>query len=123
MGGVNGQTCTKCALAGVYGTKGSAAAGNFPGGRSYAVGWVDGNGNLWLLGGQGLDSAGSSGGLNDLWSFSPSTGQWTWIGGSDTIAAASGGGVYGTLGTAASSNLSGSRHRAVGWTELEPQDF
>jgi N-acetylneuraminic acid mutarotase len=118
MGGVNGQTCTKCSLPGIYGTKGSAEAANFPGGRSPAAGWVDGSGNLWLFGGSGLDSAGNSGSLNDLWSFSPSTGQWTWVGGNNTIAAAgSGDGVYGTLGTAASSNLPGSRSGAVGWTD------
>jgi hypothetical protein len=55
------------------------AAGNIPGARSGAVSWTDKTGNLWLYGGDGLDAAGTQGTLNDLWEFSPSTGEWTWM--------------------------------------------
>ena len=36
---------------GVYGTLGTPAAGNIPGGRLDAASWTDDNGNLWLFGG------------------------------------------------------------------------
>ena len=63
---------------GVYGTLGQPAAGNVPGGRSGAVGWIDSKGNLWLFGGNNEYLMG--GNLNDLWEFNPSTNQWAWMG-------------------------------------------
>jgi N-acetylneuraminic acid mutarotase len=98
--------------AGIYGTLGVAAAGNVPGARCQAVGWTDSAGNLWLFGGLGLDSTGSSQNLNDLWKFSG--GEWTWMGGSN-IGEQSG--VYGTLGTASSANVPGARALALSWTD------
>jgi N-acetylneuraminic acid mutarotase len=56
---------------GAYGTLGSPAAGNAPGGRDETVGWTDSQGNLWLFGGTGVDAAGSIGSLNDVWKFEP----------------------------------------------------
>jgi len=41
---------------------------------------TDPAGNVWLFGGQGYDSAGKVGLLNDLWQYNPTTKQWTWIG-------------------------------------------
>ena len=55
---------------GTYGTKGLAAADNIPGARFAAVSWLDSSGNVWLSGGQGRDSAGTEGLLNDLWVYS-----------------------------------------------------
>lgn len=81
---------------GVYGTAGMAAAGNVPGSRALATAFVDSAGNFWLFGGQGFGAIGGSGLLNDLWSFSPTSGQWTWVGGWKTVNAA---GVYGTKST------------------------
>jgi hypothetical protein len=51
---------------GVYGTEGTPAPQNVPGSRSEAVTWTDQKGNLWLFGGEGFDSAGNSGYLNDF---------------------------------------------------------
>ncbi len=56
---------------GVYGTLGVAAAGNVPGGREYAVSWTDSSGNFWLSGGEGVNSTGTYGDLNDLWNYQP----------------------------------------------------
>jgi hypothetical protein len=42
-----------------------------PGGRSNATQWVDSNGQLWLFGGAGYDSTGTSGYLNDMWRYLP----------------------------------------------------
>ena len=40
---------------GIYGTLGTAAAGNIPGGRDSAATWTDSKGNFWLFGGEGID--------------------------------------------------------------------
>jgi N-acetylneuraminic acid mutarotase len=42
-----------------------------PGGRQAAAPWIDSGGNLWLLGGLGVDSNDNSGYLNDLWRYTP----------------------------------------------------
>jgi len=99
---------------GSYGTLGTAAAGNSPGARDGQSAWIDASGKLWLFGGLGFDSAGNGGDLNDLWTFSPATGQWTWVSGASTEGA---GGVYGTLGTPAATNAPGSRESAVSWID------
>ncbi len=99
---------------GVYGTLGTPAAGNTPGGRMNANSWTDKGGNLWLFGGVGVDSTGAVNPLNDLWEFNPTTRLWTWMGGGNT-----GGqlGVYGTLGTPAVGNVPGARSAASSWTD------
>lgn len=113
---------------GVYGTLGTPAAGNIPGGRESSAVWTDSSGNLWLFGGFGADSVGFMNNLNDLWEFNPSTNEWAWMGGSSNNVSSdiSGGisgdpphqpGVYGTLGTSAPGNYPGSRVSAIGWTE------
>lgn len=100
---------------GVYGTLGIAASNNVPGPRDSAVSWTDGGGNLWLFGGEGFDSNGTEGQLNDLWEFSPTSKEWTWVGGSNTGNAK---GVYGTLGTASVSNVPGARGSGGGGASL-----
>jgi N-acetylneuraminic acid mutarotase len=99
---------------GVYGTRGVSAAANVPGARLIPVTWMDTNGNLWLFGGEGYDSTGSQGELNDLWEYSPSSGNWTWIGGSGTVSPT---GVYGTEGVAAAANVPAGRDGAAAWTD------
>jgi hypothetical protein len=56
---------------GVFGTKGTAAAGNIPGPRWDAAGWIDANGNMWLFGGFVQNAAGVREYLNDLWKYEP----------------------------------------------------
>jgi N-acetylneuraminic acid mutarotase len=100
--------------AGTYGAEGVAAATNLPGAREFPVSWVDATGDLWLFGGQGYDSSGSSGQLGDLWRYDHNSGQWVWEGGSASIDSP---GVYGTQGVSASANVPGARDRANGWTD------
>jgi hypothetical protein len=97
-----------------YGIQGIVATDNVPGARIGEVIWSDRMGNLWLFGGRGYDSTGAVGLLNDLWSYSQTTQQWTWIGGSNTTNSI---GIYGTLGSAAPGNVPGARTGAVSWTD------
>jgi hypothetical protein len=99
---------------GTYGTLGTAAPSNIPGGRQGAVSWTDAAGNFWLFGGEGIDSTSGAPGiaqLNDLWKYST---VWTWMGGSNI---ANQGGAYGTLGIADVGNVPGARSEAVSWTD------
>jgi hypothetical protein len=89
---------------GVYGTQGVPAATNIPGGREYAVSWIDGSGNLWLFGG----------GYNDLWEYSPTTNLWTWVSGSSS---GSHPGVYGTESVPAATNVPGTRESSATWVD------
>jgi N-acetylneuraminic acid mutarotase len=115
---------------GVYGTLGVPAAGNIPSGRSNATGWTDSSGNFWLFGGQGWNTGMYDIYFNDLWEFNPSTNEWAWMGGSNTVGSdctltselnAQQGcglpGVYGTLGLPSAGNSPGSRSKASSWTD------
>jgi environmental stress-induced protein Ves len=97
---------------GVYGT----GSGFVPGARIGAVGWKDSSGNLWLFGGYGFDSLSTDdpGPLNDLWEYSPSTKEWSFISGSEFI---NGTGTYGTKGNGNSKNVPGSRYYASASTD------
>ena len=97
---------------GLYGTQGIASPSNTPGARVLAISWIDAAGNLWLFGGDGFDSIGQLGQLNDLWKYSG--GQWTWVGGSNIIGRQ---GTYGTLATPAQTNIPGSRTQGPGWVD------
>ncbi len=102
-----------------YGTLGTPAPGNTPGGLQGASGWVDSNGNFWLFGGynslwhpEGINQT-SEGTWNDLWEFMPSTGEWVCIEKGDGV------GNFGTLGTAAPGNLPPPRSDAAIWRDLD----
>ncbi len=97
---------------GSYGTKGIAGVANVPGGREAAALWIDGNGNIWLFGGMGIDSNGSGGDLNDLWKYDGT--NWTWVSGSKTSDQL---GIYGTMGVAAAGNAPGARYNATTWID------
>jgi len=99
---------------GIYGTQGKPSSSNIPGGREQASGWTDASGNFWLFGGNGYDSAGTYGFLNDLWEYSPSAGQWTWVGGPSVVNQPA---TYGTQGTAASGNIPGARNACANWLD------
>ncbi len=100
--------------AGTYGTLGTPASGNIPGGRDSAASWTDSSGNFWFFGGEGYDANGNWFDSNDLWEFAPSTSQWVWIGGSSS---GNQSGVYGTLGIPAAGNVPGGRERAANWID------
>jgi N-acetylneuraminic acid mutarotase len=93
-----------------YGPLGSPGSAYIPGARNGAVSWIDHGGNLWLFGG----SAGG-GLLNDLWEYTPGSGQWTWVSGSSTANAA---GTYGPMGSPGVNYAPGARQSATAWVDL-----
>jgi N-acetylneuraminic acid mutarotase len=99
---------------GIYGTKGVAATTNKPGSRQDYSSWKDNNGDLWLFGGMGLASVGGNNTLNDLWRYTISTNQWTWISGTNTSNGLS---KFGTKGIGSSTNTPGSRYGSFSWAD------
>src|SRR6185437_6169009 len=87
----------------VYGTMGVASPLNNPGGRTAAFSWSDSAGNLWLFGGSvfGNNNQGAVNSYyNDVWEFNPTSGQWTWVAGSNIAPAAGGAGPSARSGAA-----------------------
>jgi N-acetylneuraminic acid mutarotase len=128
MGGSSTVPSELSAQPGVYGTLGTPAQGNTPGGREYALGWTDSSGNFWLFGGL-LPFSSQWNYLNDLWKFDPVTSEWTWISGSSSTAGTNcpvfssisycgRSGTYGTVGTPATGNTPGGRYQAETWVDL-----
>ena len=101
-------------ISGVYGTKGVSAPSNKPGGTTEAASWIDAVGNLWMFGGIRVDVNGVTDVMNDLWKFSPASGEWTWVSGDNTWNQL---GVYGTKGVANATNKPGGRSHTRGWTD------
>lgn len=103
------------ANAGSYGAQGVAAVGNVPPARTNAMCWVDSAGLFWLLGGAQLNPNGTYLAVfNDLWNYNPTSGLWTWVGGSSSPGAV---GVYGTQGVAAGTNVPGARLGGSVWLD------
>jgi len=100
--------------AGSYGIKGEPDENNVPGAREKSTSWTDSSGNLWLFGGEGCDSTGNFGGLNDLWRYDPETNEWTWVSGSDWRNA---GATYGIKGLPDVTNVPGGRIASISWTD------
>ena len=111
---INGpQTAT----APVYGVLGTPSPSNLPGVRQQASSWTDSKGNLWMFGGEGVDSSGQLGYLNELWEYVPANNEWAWMGGSKAAGGPSSPGVYGTLGMPAPGNVPPGREGAATWTD------
>ncbi len=104
---------------------------NAPSSRQLAATWYSG-GKLWMFGGNGYDSYGTAGPLNDLWNCTPGTGTgtssitnanvaivtcvWTWVAGANHADTQ---GYYpSSPGTFSATSLPGSRSAAATWTDL-----
>jgi hypothetical protein len=62
------------------GLRGIASPFAWPGARSQASAWQSPDGKFWLFGGDGQSSLYAGGGnLNDVWTYDPATGFWTWV--------------------------------------------
>lgn len=100
---------------GSNGTLGVPSSTNIPGGRYSAAPVFDNWGNLWLFGGIGYPGSAGIGRLNDLWRYTPSTDEWTWMKGANAVNI---NGVYGTQGVSAPANNPGSRYYNIYWKDL-----
>jgi N-acetylneuraminic acid mutarotase len=120
MGGTNTLTCdiqtAICRGTAVFGTLGTPAAENIPGGHDSSATWTDSSGHFWLFGGSYTGDDVDGGYANDLWEFDPATDEWAWMGGSSSFNQP---GVYGTLGTPAPGNIPGARSGASTWTDSQ----
>ena len=97
-----------------YGTPGVANGTNFPGPRQDPATWKDGAGNFWMFGGNGWDGNGGWDYLDDLWTYSPSSSQWTWVAGGTTALTPI---VPGTKGVGSTSNHPGARAGMQTWVD------
>lgn len=100
--------------AAVYGAQGIGDVTNIPGPRSNHKIWIDAAGDLWIFGGFGFDINGTDGYLNDLWKYSISTGEWTWVSGSSEQDQA---GVFGELNEFNDANMPGARSATLQWLD------
>jgi N-acetylneuraminic acid mutarotase len=97
---------------GDYGTILLPAPTNIPGARVNSVNWLDDGHEFWLFGGEGYDSAGDIGYLNDLWRYDGT--NWTWISGNNLRNQE---GIYGTQGVPAAGNIPGARYFSISWID------
>jgi N-acetylneuraminic acid mutarotase len=102
---------------GVAGSLGVANPAYDPGSRADASSATDANGNVWLFGGDGFDVNSLYGILNDLWMYNPTTNEWAWEGGLNTVPAKATGnaGNYGPIGVAGTDFYPGGRDTALMW--------
>jgi hypothetical protein len=99
--------------AGNYGELRTPSTSNVPGARSGASNWIDAKGNLWLFGGV-YSTTSKVTLLNDLWKFSPSTDEWTWMGGSKKPNQT---GKFDTLGATSTAYIPTARASASSWVD------
>jgi hypothetical protein len=108
--------------------------GGLPGGRQTATLVADTAGNLWLFGGLGLDSQGTSNPgnvgslpngaapegalLNDMWQYNIASQTWTWVSGGGATGLANQIGMYGQQQVPATGFFPGSRWNSSGWIDL-----
>lgn len=96
----------------VFGTMGVSSPSVNPGTRN-TEGIGDASGNLYVFGGQVYTATGFGKG-NDLWKYTISNNQWTWIGGTQY---SSGNGAYGTQGVFSATNVPTGRYGHVMWVD------
>ena len=100
-----------------YGTMGIPSPSNKPGSRRGSTG-VTYNGKIYMYGGYGLPKyvlLNAEIYVNDLWSYDPSSNNWTWVKGDDVMASFYGN--YGTKGISNVSNRPEGREGANSWVE------
>ena len=102
----------------IYPPLGTGTANATPGGRIGSVTWTDKSGNFWLFGGEANLDANTGGQQNDLWKYSPASGTWSWMQGSQTSYATP---SFGALGIADATHGPGALSGALTWTDASGQ--
>jgi hypothetical protein len=97
-----------------YGTLGTGSTANIPPARAASLAVTDTSGRVWLFGGGTGINSGTITAFSDLWSFDPSTSQWTWVNGPQGTNTK---GVYGSMGVGAATNQPGARYFSAGWAD------
>ena len=93
-----------------YGIQGIPDSLNHPAGFYEGSEWTDKNGNFWFFEGQSV-----YGYRNDLWKYTPSTNEWTWMKGSGVLNDT---GSYGIQGVPSITNLPcGKGYGTATWTD------
>jgi N-acetylneuraminic acid mutarotase len=96
-----------------HGTINVSSSMNSPGARAGALTWADqSNDILWLFGGETHDS----GFMSDLWKYTISTGQWTWVHGPST---GNNTAVLGTIGVPSVTNNPSARATGTTWRDQD----
>jgi Bacterial Ig domain/Concanavalin A-like lectin/glucanases superfamily/PKD domain/Putative Ig domain/Galactose oxidase, central domain/Calx-beta domain len=99
---------------GVYGELNGISSVAVPGARSYATGWTDENGLLYLFGGNGLGAAPRTiGFLSDVWVYYPESNRWSWVKGSPALGSTT---VSALLGVSNVLNNPSGRAGATAWS-------
>jgi len=103
-----------------YGTLGVPDPANTPPPLRFASGFTGSDGNLWLIGGMGLDAHQVLGPLNALWKYDPLKNEWAQMSGStefiDGVPFAA---VYGSKGVPAKANTPGSITQPETWSTAD----
>jgi len=100
---------------GIYGNKYQFHFNNTPGARTYSITWRIEN-SFFLFGGDGYDSLGDHGKLNDFWEYSLITKNWRWLNGSNIEDQP---GSYGIKNEFNVNNFPGGRQMAKSWSRNE----
>lgn len=105
---------------GTYGSEGSPAQANVPGQRTSSGAWIDNSGKLWLFGGvtPGNNPDVCCSVSNDLWSYDPASGEWTWVSGA-MVNGSSAAASYGTQGMPGVGNVPGGRFAAASFIDSD----
>lgn len=101
---------------GNYGTQGTGSTNNIPGSKHGSTGFCDDLGNFYVFGGVGYTGnvGDNDGETNDLWKYTTSNHEWTWVNGTSQ---GNQHGVYGTLGSSNPFNTPGGREGCFSWLD------
>lgn len=111
---IKGANAVHCAAN--YGTLGLGYNTSTPGARWKSITWVDQHGHFWLFGGYGRSVSAAYGQLNDLWQYNPTSNEWIWMGGNNTIDEKA---TYGTLNIPTPFNKPGAKEDAFSWVDRD----
>ncbi len=104
-------------FAGNFGTMGVESSENKPPALENAITWTDSNNNLWMFGGLLLSYGTNNYISNALWKYNISTGNWTWISGSNLP---NGVNSFGTTGSESPNSIPGATDSGRGgWVDSD----